>query len=35
MNIPIDGSGLTFTAGQTYDYLIATSGDSVTSKSGP
>jgi autotransporter-associated beta strand protein len=24
--IPIDGSGLTFAAGQTYDYVIATSG---------
>ena len=25
MIMPIDGSGLTFTAGQTYDYIIATS----------
>jgi hypothetical protein len=28
MNMPIDGNGLTFTAGQTYDYTIATSGAS-------
>ena len=34
MNIPIDGSGLTFIAGQTYDYLIARRGP-VTSTSGP
>ena len=26
MNMPIDGSGLTFNPGQTYDYIIATSG---------
>ena len=28
MNMPIDGSGLTFAAGQTYDYVIATIGTS-------
>jgi uncharacterized protein (TIGR03382 family) len=26
VNMPIDGSGLTFVPGQTYDYVVATSG---------
>ena len=34
MNMPIDGSGLTFIAGQTYDYIIAV-GEWWTSTSGP
>ena len=29
MNMPIDGSGQTFIAGQTYDYLISSGASSI------